>query len=364
MRGWSAWHELYQEQVAQRQMLASAGARLLRPKLAASFSHWKTDWEVEVVGARAKSDKQLLAEQKELSAALEASLRRLRDEMSEERIAMRQRLAAAAEHEKAARAAAHRADRLRPRHVRRVRRRRVSRRSPARRRSGSKTRASSAGGRGGTPSTRSRSLSGRCSRRPARASCVRSWRRRSRTGGRTGRRRRARSRRRATSSCSPSKRSRAPPSRLSSVVSRRARRRARGGGRAAALAAEHEKTALERLRAELSGSAEEQAAAREAAAKEKRVEELSKKARADQESGHHARLVGVAGKVGGAGRAPPDARSRLRPKLAASMAAWRKDWADTVNATGIWKRSKMAEDTNELQQAQGGGRSCRAALRA
>ena len=38
MKGWSAWLELWEEQVAQRQMLASAGARLLRPKLAASLA--------------------------------------------------------------------------------------------------------------------------------------------------------------------------------------------------------------------------------------------------------------------------------------------------------------------------------------
>ena len=36
MKGWSAWLELWEEQVAQRQMLASAGARLLRR--AASFA--------------------------------------------------------------------------------------------------------------------------------------------------------------------------------------------------------------------------------------------------------------------------------------------------------------------------------------
>ena len=47
-RGWTAWQELYDEQVAQRQMLASAGSRLLRPKLAASFTHWRGDCEVDI----------------------------------------------------------------------------------------------------------------------------------------------------------------------------------------------------------------------------------------------------------------------------------------------------------------------------
>ena len=74
LRGWSAWHELYEEMKAQRQMLASAGARLLRPKLAASMEHWRRDWEVEVVSTRGKGDKELLADARELAARLEAEL--------------------------------------------------------------------------------------------------------------------------------------------------------------------------------------------------------------------------------------------------------------------------------------------------
>ena len=50
LRGWTAWQELYDEQVAQRQMLASAGARLLRPKLAASIAHWRAHWEAAARG--------------------------------------------------------------------------------------------------------------------------------------------------------------------------------------------------------------------------------------------------------------------------------------------------------------------------
>ena len=44
-RGWSAWHAAWEERRRQRQMLASAGARLLRPKLAASVAHWRGAWE-------------------------------------------------------------------------------------------------------------------------------------------------------------------------------------------------------------------------------------------------------------------------------------------------------------------------------
>ena len=55
LRGWTAWQELYDEQVAQRQMLASAGARLLRPKLAASIAHWRAHWEAAARTAMAEA---------------------------------------------------------------------------------------------------------------------------------------------------------------------------------------------------------------------------------------------------------------------------------------------------------------------
>ena len=45
--GWSAWHEQWAEQAAQKRMLAAAGARLARPQLAATLSHWKDDWMAE-----------------------------------------------------------------------------------------------------------------------------------------------------------------------------------------------------------------------------------------------------------------------------------------------------------------------------
>ena len=44
LRGWGAWREVYEDLVAKKQMLASAGARLLRPKLAASMTQWRSDW--------------------------------------------------------------------------------------------------------------------------------------------------------------------------------------------------------------------------------------------------------------------------------------------------------------------------------
>ena len=44
-RGWTAWHDLYQEQMHQKRMLQAAGARLRKPKLVAAFKHWEHDWE-------------------------------------------------------------------------------------------------------------------------------------------------------------------------------------------------------------------------------------------------------------------------------------------------------------------------------
>ena len=52
MRGFTAWQFKWEERVAQKQMLASAGARLLKPKLAASFAGWKTDYFTELTAAQ------------------------------------------------------------------------------------------------------------------------------------------------------------------------------------------------------------------------------------------------------------------------------------------------------------------------
>ena len=47
MRGFSAWSEQYLQDARHKRMLAAAGARLMRPALAASVSHWRNDWEAE-----------------------------------------------------------------------------------------------------------------------------------------------------------------------------------------------------------------------------------------------------------------------------------------------------------------------------
>ena len=46
-RGFSAWQEQWFTASRHKRMLAAAGARIMRPGLAAAVSHWKADWEAE-----------------------------------------------------------------------------------------------------------------------------------------------------------------------------------------------------------------------------------------------------------------------------------------------------------------------------
>ncbi len=49
MRGWTCWHEIWAEATRQKRMLAAAGARLAKPGLTSSFTHWRNDWQGEAV---------------------------------------------------------------------------------------------------------------------------------------------------------------------------------------------------------------------------------------------------------------------------------------------------------------------------
>ena len=60
-RGWSAWHEMWSEKVRQRNLLKQAGSRLLKPKLVHSFSHWRKDWEVDMMMSLTMTQEQKLA---------------------------------------------------------------------------------------------------------------------------------------------------------------------------------------------------------------------------------------------------------------------------------------------------------------
>ena len=44
-RGWLGWLEPYLEKKRQQNMLKQAGARMLKPKLVASWGTWRHSWE-------------------------------------------------------------------------------------------------------------------------------------------------------------------------------------------------------------------------------------------------------------------------------------------------------------------------------
>ena len=45
-KGWSAWHEMWEEKARQQRLLKGAAARLAKPKLAAAVTHWVNSWKV------------------------------------------------------------------------------------------------------------------------------------------------------------------------------------------------------------------------------------------------------------------------------------------------------------------------------
>ena len=87
-RGWVAWSDLYLEQRRRKNMLKAAGAKLTRPKLVASYSLWRRDWETETTSKAAMSigEKLLLAEQER--ERLRAELAKTAEELDNARRAM------------------------------------------------------------------------------------------------------------------------------------------------------------------------------------------------------------------------------------------------------------------------------------
>ena len=59
-RGWSSWYGQWAERVRQLLLVRAAGARLTRPKLAASFGGWRRDWETVVMAAKSRGQTKVL----------------------------------------------------------------------------------------------------------------------------------------------------------------------------------------------------------------------------------------------------------------------------------------------------------------
>ena len=90
-RGWSAWAAQWEERTRQQRLLAAAGARLLRPKLAASIAHWRSDWEAAERAAAAMTvEERMRSEFATEREALAVSLRQAQSELEAERLAAEQ----------------------------------------------------------------------------------------------------------------------------------------------------------------------------------------------------------------------------------------------------------------------------------
>ena len=50
-RAWGGWHEAWYGARRRKRLLQAAGARLQRPALSATLSHWRQDWSAEVRAA-------------------------------------------------------------------------------------------------------------------------------------------------------------------------------------------------------------------------------------------------------------------------------------------------------------------------
>ena len=78
------------ELLEQQRTMASVGARLLRPKLMASFSHWLRDWQGEKQAAAAMTQEERFAEQVALRHAAEAEMEAVRAELASASEALQQ----------------------------------------------------------------------------------------------------------------------------------------------------------------------------------------------------------------------------------------------------------------------------------
>ena len=88
IKGWTAWHSLYQEKVHQRRMLSRAAQRLTRPAVVAAYSTWRHSFEVE-------QQRRTLAAMRQREAALGQDSAALQSQMEQLRASYEARLASA-----------------------------------------------------------------------------------------------------------------------------------------------------------------------------------------------------------------------------------------------------------------------------
>eukprot|EP00966_Prymnesium_polylepis_P238852 5523863-Prymnesium_polylepis.1 len=107
-RAWLTWSTKYEEHAWRQRVLRQVAGRMMRPKLTACLTHWRRDWEVTMVKAKAQKAREELAERETMLSYAEQSRQALEVEMREVRQALEaeanqlqeiQRLAAAKEEE-------------------------------------------------------------------------------------------------------------------------------------------------------------------------------------------------------------------------------------------------------------------------
>ena len=82
--GWAAWHGMWSDKVRKRNLLKQAGARLTKPKMIASYSQWRRDWEAEESARYNMTTEERRAKEAEEKALLLESLQTQVDKLSRE----------------------------------------------------------------------------------------------------------------------------------------------------------------------------------------------------------------------------------------------------------------------------------------
>ena len=87
-KGWSAWHDMWEQKVLQQQLLKKSAARLAKPKLAAAMTHWLRDWQAAESEKLQALQQTSLADESRKRQAAEAEVEKLKAELAEARQAM------------------------------------------------------------------------------------------------------------------------------------------------------------------------------------------------------------------------------------------------------------------------------------
>jgi hypothetical protein len=86
--GFSTWSEMYYEAQRRKRLLLAAGAKIMKPKLVAGYTHWRMDWQSQMRADARLTDKQRLASEKARADLAEVNLRKATEALEALREAM------------------------------------------------------------------------------------------------------------------------------------------------------------------------------------------------------------------------------------------------------------------------------------